>query len=475
VALVAAVMVFGALSSVVGQATATPGPDSVGAWSPQIQLGVIGIHAAMLDTGKVLLYELPGSNLGRAVLFDPVSGSTQRVDPQLSWSSFCSGMNLMPDGRLFATGGQSITQAIGFGVSNAVFFDPATSTWTAAPSMTYPRWYPSDVQMPDATILTFGGEKAPTGTDKLVPQVERYNPSTNAWSTLPATADVKGLYPRLVLLPSGKIAKVGPGSPSQLFDPSTSVWTKVGKMAFSPRKAGSFVLLPGLTQVMTSGGQNNSGVVTASTEILDLTAAKPAWHTVGPMHTARMHQNLVLLPNGTVLAVGGGQVGHFGSPVKTAEIFDPATGTWTEMAAQAGQRTYHSTALLLPDGRVLSAGSNSGKPEQTTAEIFSPPYLFSSARPVIDSAPAAVPYGASFDITSAQASSITRVALIKTGTSTHGLDFDQRYVTVPYTVEGNTLHATAPANAAVAPRGTYMLFVVNADGVPSVAPFVQVG
>lgn len=473
--LLSAVLGVGAISAI--PAEAAPDPSQVGSWGAQIPLGLIGVHATLLSNGDVLYYELPGSTLNGATLFDPQSGTTTRVDPQLNWSVFCSGMNLMPDGRLFATGGEPPRSQfpVGTGVKNAAFFNPATNAWTGAASMRFARWYPSGVQMPDRSVLVFGGEKAPTGTDKLIPTVERYAPATNTWSNLPSSADTKGLYPRVVLLPSGRILKVGPQPPTRSFNPATYAWTTLDRLQFAPRQAGSFVLLPGLDVAMTSGGKNANGVVTPTTEVIDVTAADPEWSYTGPMQTARMHHNLVLLPDGTVLAVGGGQQGKFGLPVKTAELFDPSTGRWTEVAAQAGQRTYHSTAILLPDGRVISAGSNSGRPEQTTAEIYSPPYLFKGARPAISSAPASVSYGSSFDISTPTPTGINRVALIKLGTNTHGLNFDQRYVEVPFTVSGGLLRATAPPDAATAPRGTYMLFLVNGSGVPSVASMIQVG
>jgi len=183
----------------------------------------------------------------------------------------------------------------------------------------------------------------------------------------------------------------------------------------------------------------------------------------------------VLLPDGSVLAVGGGTQGNFGAPVKIAERYDPETGLWTDMAAQAGQRTYHSTALLLPDGRVISAGSNSKKPEQTTVEFFSPPYLYRGARPVVSSAPSAVAHGQRFTVGTPDADSIDTVMLIRAPAVTHGWNFDQAAMRLSFTVEGSGIKVTAPADAAIAPVGSYMLFLLNADGVPSIAPIVHVG
>ena len=143
------------------------------------------------------------------------------------------------------------------------------------------------------------------------------------------------------------------------------------------------------------------------------------------------------------------------------------------MAAQTAPRMYHSTALLLPDGRVLSAGQSSGKYENT-GEIFSPPYLFMGPRPVISTAPGTLGYGQPFTVTTPQAASISQVALVKAGTVSHSNNFDQRYVNCTFTTSSGTLSVTSPPNANDAPPGWYMLFLVNSTGVPSVASWVQV-
>jgi hypothetical protein len=134
---------------------------------------------------------------------------------------------------------------------------------------------------------------------------------------------------------------------------------------------------------------------------------------------------------------------------------------------------YHSTALLLPDGRVLSAGQSFGQYENT-GEIFSPPYLFKGARPVISEAPGTLGYGQVFTVATPQAASISRVALVRAGAVTHSVNFDQRYVDCSFTTSGGTLLVTSPPNANYAPPGWYMLFLVNSTGVPSVASWVQV-
>jgi hypothetical protein len=174
------------------------------------------------------------------------------------------------------------------------------------------------------------------------------------------------------------------------------------------------------------------------------------------------------------LAVGGGGGwGEYTNPIFAPELYNPATGQWTVMASQAIQRTYHSTAVLLPDGRVISSGSDNGAFTEMTYEIYSPPYLFNGAQPVIQSAPTSLTYGSTFSITTSNASSITGVALVHPGATTHADDFDQRYVPLSFTVGSGTITATAPANGSLAPPGYYMLVIVNSSGVPSVMPFLQ--
>jgi hypothetical protein len=145
-------------------------------------------------------------------------------------------------------------------------------------------------------------------------------------------------------------------------------------------------------------------------------------------------------------------------------------------------RLYHTTALLLPDGRVLVAGSGepaaTGLSDDPTAEIFSPPYLFNAdgtpaTRPVISSAPTQLVYGSTFTVTTASAAEITKVLLIRLSSVTHATDMNQRGNVLSFSAGSGSLTVTAPLNNKLAPPGHYMLFIVNASGVPSVAKIVR--
>jgi hypothetical protein len=229
--------------------------------------------------------------------------------------------------------------------------------------------------------------------------------------------------------------------------------------------------MPDLHTVLTAGGKSG-GNASAVSEMIDLNATKPKWAPVGSLHHARAVLNLVMLADGAPLVAGGGLNPLYTNPVFIPELFDPVTKTWKDMAPQTAPRMYHSTLLLLPDGRVLSAGEDHGA-YATTAEIYSPPYLFKGPRPTIGSAPTSLGYGESFTIGTSGGTPVASAALVRAGTVTHGDNFDQRYVPLSFTHSGSNLLATAPPNGNTAPPGWYMLFLVSDAGVPSVSSWVH--
>lgn len=188
------------------------------------------------------------------------------------------------------------------------------------------------------------------------------------------------------------------------------------------------------------------------------------------------------LTDRSVLVVNGAEKGiadHNHGAVLEAERFDPVTETWQRLAQAQVARLYHSTAVLLPDGRVLTAGSTGHEwpPDgnELRLEVFSPPYLARGPQPVIDRTPSQVTYGETFDVETGDARSITSVALIRPTTTTHNNNMDQRYVGLK--IDANTpwqLTVVAPPDPSTAPPGYYMLFIVNSDGVPSTAKFIRV-
>ena len=213
-------------------------------------------------------------------------------------------------------------------------------------------------------------------------------------------------------------------------------------------------------------------------EVIDLNQAAPSWRAVGPMQYARRSLNATLLPDGKVLVTGGTASPGFNDPaghVDGAELWDPATEKWTTLASSTGiPRVYHSTAMLLPDGRVFSTGGN----HHPEVELYSPPYLFKGARPTIASVPLSINYGQSFSVGTPDAATVTKVTLLKIGSVTHA--FNQGQVinnltfTKPPTTAAGVLTARAPSGGNVAPPGYYMLFILNGSGIPSVARFVKI-
>lgn len=462
-------------------------PPNLGQWSAPFGIGAIGIHAALLNTGQVLLYQYgtPYGNGNRsccslAKVFDPNTYSITDVTLPFTRDIFCSGLSMLANGQVIITGGTYDPLHEDAGIFDTTIFDPPTGTWSSTGLMNYARWYPSNVELPDGTTLTMAGSDQ-TGKGRQR-SLEIYNPATGAWTALPASANMQDkpepeLYPSLFLLPNGTVVDAGPNQTTRLFNPSTQTWSTVGLMNYGYRDHEASVLLPGLEKVLISGGSpthNSQGTTFTNTaEVIDFSSPTPAWAYIGSMNIGRYHHMLVLLADGTVLAVGGAQNGHYGSPVFVPELYNPATGIWTEMPSQVGHRGYHSTALLLPDGRVLSAGSDSSTPWQQTLEIYSPPYLFQGARPVISSAPTSIPYSSNFTLTTPDAGNVTRVALIRPGAVTHSTNFEQRYVDLTWQGGQGQLTVATPSSPNMAPPGSYMLVIVNSSGVPSVMPFLQ--
>lgn len=459
---------------------ADPDPALVGSWTTPVDIGVVGVHAVLLHSGKVLFdfwgHDGQGTNDGTgsvAKVWNPKTGGIKDASIPFAYNAFCGGHTVLPDGRVFFAGGNEYGTTTRNGTSQTGIFNPATMAWTPGPELGYARWYPSIVELRDGTSLILSGQALTSGP--TIEQVERYDPASNTISELPPSADRSlQLYPRTMLLPNGNVFMAGPSSLTLELDTKAWSWTTVGSMIAENRFGGAAVLLPGLRKVLALGGEDpGSGHATDTAEIIDTSAANPQWRATNPMVHERLFMNPVLLPDGNVLVVGGGYQRPFTGPEKSAELFDPQTETWTEMASQTASRIYHSTALLLPDGRVVSAGQNDG-PLQTTLEVYSPPYLFRGPRPTISSAPASLTRGASFTIGTPDAGDISRVALIRPGSVTHSVNFDQRYVRLKFTKGAGELTASVPTKAAVTPPGWYMLFITNSEGVPAEARMVRI-
>ena len=206
------------------------------------------------------------------------------------------------------------------------------------------------------------------------------------------------------------------------------------------------------------------------------------------MHFARRQMNATILADGEVLVTHGTSGPGFNdvtSPVLDAELWNPATKSWTILARESVGRTYHSTAMLLPDARVLSSGSGEGQgisfeDSKLSAQIYSPPYLYAAdgtlaPRPRISSAPSGHGDGQAHTVEAAAARAVRRGANNRLSSVTHAFNQSQLAYPLTFTATGaTTLRAAGPANANLAPPGPYMLFLVNDQGVPSQAKIVTV-
>jgi hypothetical protein len=446
---------------------------SIGQWAPAIQWPNVAIHAHLLPTGKVLTF---GRMNDTPTLWDPATGAfTSLTEPG---DLFCSGHSLLPDGRLLVAGGHSGTDHIG--TKTTFIFDPVSSTWSRSQDMQNGRWYPTSTTLATGEVLTVaGGDTA--GVANLIPEVWQ----NGTWRALTTASRQLPLYPMMFAAPDGRAYMAGPGGSAYLSTTGTGSWVSGSGSSIGSRDYGSAVMFD-VGKILLVGGGDPP---TATAEVLDLNVS--ARHFVGSMAVARRQMNATLLADGTVLATGGSNAGGFNtaptdSRVLTAELWNPAAEQqWRPLARMTHNRVYHSTALLLPDGRVLSVGSGepaaSGLTDDYTAEIFSPPYLFApngslAARPTITSAPDVISYGQTFTVETPDAARIVKATWIRLSSVTHAFNQNQRMNYLPVTAgTASSIMLTAPASANLAPPGDYMLFLVDSSGVPSVAKIMRIG
>jgi len=348
--------------------------------------------------------------------------------------------------------------------------------------MNYGRWYPTTVALPNGGAMAISGTNS-QGTATVGP-LEEYTEASNKWALLKASAKLPvniESYPHVYVTQDGNLLVVGQMQRTRLLSAATNTWSVLGAMNWGNRIYGSNALLPGLNTVLAIGGRPSSTLctwqdvntcVTNSAEISNMTTN--TWSYTGNMQYARYDAILEALADGTYLAIGGNSILRYENPIKAAELYNPTTGTWTTMASQQEIRGYHSTGVLLPDGCVLSAGSDFTQQGAWTVEIFSPPYLSNGTRPTITSTPASVAYGAQFTISTPDASTIQSVALIRPSATTHAQDWEQRLRHALIHGGNGVITATAPANSNLAPPEYYMISIVSTFGVPAVMPFIQI-
>jgi Galactose oxidase-like, Early set domain/Glyoxal oxidase N-terminus len=481
--------------------------------------GPSAIHISTLADGRAFCFGFGDGGMDPdpgSFVIDPSTGATS--SPTTKHHLFCSGHALLPDGRVVIMGGH------GDEVKAVHLFDPSTVTLSHHDDMQHGRWYPTVTVLPDGRAMVISGSRGTGPISATNPvnatsqvfdvtkppgnRVSAEEATPSPFSThFPAGHQEIDLYPWDFVLPDGRVLVHSrnstrfwhPGTPGH-WD-ATVLKAQRNESRTYPGQ-GSCVLLPLLPEdghrarVMAMGGGgvdrevfyqggHDNDPATNTVEMLDLGAPNPAWQYVAAMNHPRVLCDSVLLPDGRVLVVGGSSTGKSDvavDPVLPAELYDPSNDTWTELAPINCPHMYHSTAVLVPDGRVMRGGKDGQfqrdpyKYFEHRLELFSPPYIFAAARPQISSAPPAGSYRQDITIESPTAGDIARVALIRLGAVTHSFHMDQRYVSLAITDSSpNQLTATLPPNGNVAPPGAYMLFLVSSAGIPSVATIIRLG
>lgn len=451
-----------------------------GQWSAPITWPALAIHASLLPNGKVLTW---GQRNSQPEIWTPpatVGASGTFVSTAEPADLFCSGHTFLPDGRILVAGGHSGT--IGLGIRNSTIFSFATGSFTSGPIMENGRWYPTNTALASGEVVTMsGGDTAQQRN--LIPEVYQTN---GTWRVLSTASLYLPYYPMAFVAPAGNVFVAGPSQTTYFLDPSgTGHWTGGPTSQFGVRDYGSAVMYD-VGKIFMVGG----GAPTATAEVIDISAGSGTWRYVASMAVARRQSNATILADGKVLVTGGTNATGFNTApsnaaVLAAELWDPATEQWKTLARATHYRLYHSTALLLQDGRVLTAGSGApaatGLTDDLTGEIFTPPYLFNAdgtlaTRPTITVAPSSVSYNQGFTVQLSAPTTVGKVTWISLGSVTHSYNQNQRAMRLTFTGSGTAaLTVTAPARAALAPPGYYLLFVVDGRGVPSVAKIVRIG
>ncbi|WP_405488751.1 galactose oxidase-like domain-containing protein [Streptomyces sp. NBC_00096] len=383
------------------------------------------------------------------------------------------------------------------GIKSAYEFDPVAEKYVPVDPMRDARWYPTLVGLQDGRVLAVSGLN---DVGDVVPgDNEYYDPRTKKWSEGPFR--YFPTYPSLFLAQGGKLlytgsnAGYGPkdkGREPGVWDLATNRFRKVGGLADPDRlETSSSVLLPPAqdqkVMVLGGGGVGESRLSTARTAVVDLKEAEPVFRPTARLPQGVRYLSSVLLPDDSVFTTGGSADyrGRGASDIRKAQFYYPRTDIFVAAASPTVGRNYHSEALLLPDGRVATFGSDPlfadkdntrlGKFEHRL-EVYSPPYLYRDAarRPVLGEGPAELAPGARATFRAPRAERIQRARLMRPSAVTHTTDVEQRSVELGLEKTAGTVTVTVPADPTLVPPGWYMLFVTDADGTPSVAKWLRV-
>ncbi|MGK9460918.1 galactose oxidase-like domain-containing protein [Streptomyces sp. G6] len=472
---------------------------------------VRSMHSVVLHNGKVLLIAGSGNDpemfeagTFTSAVYDPETGDYKTIPTPKDM--FCAGHVQLKDGRVLVMSGNagypSADGTIGYqGYKDSYIFDPETETYLKTNDMNDGHWYPSATILGNGDVISFGGlREDSTGSvtaDLWSDEQQKWLPT---WQ-VNQTWSYWGLYPSMILMQDGRLFYSGshvfgnniPGTGSAIYDYEANTITEVpGLQRKDERDQSMSVLLPPAQdqKVLTIGGGNIDSNPDANrlTDIIDLKQPNPTYVAGPPLpqgtvdlgngpvpqtgDQGKMYVSAVLLPDGKVLETGGA-LHNRANPVFETSIFDPETETFDQVATDPEARGYHSSAFLLPDGRVMTTGDNPGNGSWNhDVSIYTPPYLLKGERPTITSViDTEWNYGDTQRITVDRP--IAKAELIRPAAVTHSSDPNQRFVDLPLSVDGDNVDLNVTSNPNLAPPGWYMLFAVDANGVPSVAEWVH--
>ncbi|WP_244487673.1 MULTISPECIES: galactose oxidase-like domain-containing protein [unclassified Aureimonas] len=495
-----------------------------GLWSSVKGWPLVALHSALMPSGAVMTYGTPlaqGVQDGRTFdLWDPNKGlddpashytfpNAQAID------SFCSAATLLTSGSMLISGGSS--GASGLSAQASTLLDPGKATPTALTSaLASRRWYASMISLPDGRALIAGGA-APYATEayndvagslqrgdvSMTPEI--YKPS-GGWTRLvgATSRDAFGpdlnrwWYPRMWVAPSGNVFGLsadkmwtlnptGNGTIATLGTFKGS-YSATAKPNIGPTSTAVMFDVGRILQVGGNGAANGQQTPSsAAATVFDIRGGSAILTEQPAMAHPRQWATATVLADGSVVVTGGTRFGDNAGPnaVYPAEIWTPSTGRWRTGASAATYRGYHSSALLLPNGSVLVTGGGvPGPVDNLNAEVYYPPYLFKTVngapalaeRPVVARVSATgLGYGAKFVATLAGNQTIARAAVVGLGSTTHSFNSGQRYIPATVSQSGADVSVTMPANANLAPPGYYMVFLLDASGVPSKGVIVSLG
>jgi hypothetical protein len=439
---------------------------------------LIPIHAALTPDGRVLTYGTDGSGVQTGYfiydVWDPSAGLSNghiTLENRTLTDLFCSAQVIIPDsGRIFIAGGDNWTGTgtTNTGNNNTNLYRYSDDTLARGPNMNRPRWYATTTVLPNGEIYVQGGSG---GADR--PEVRGLTGGLRLLTNVDTSA-LDWWYPRNFVAADGRVFGYTAGGKMYYINPAgTGSYTPVGQFAsaYRGRTSSAAMFRPG--RILQFGGNSNGAIV------IDIRSGSPVITPTRSLSTQRQWVSATVLADGRVLATGGSTVANQLTGVNNhAEIWDPATEQWTLGPSGRRARLYHSGALLLPDASVLVHGGGAPGPQTNLhAEIYYPPYLYDASgafrpRPVISSAPASIDLGVDFSVVS-NSSNIRRVTLVKTGSVTHSVNMEQRFLELTFTQSSTTSFVQAPDSATDAPPGYYLLFVIDDQGVPSVARIVR--